>query len=143
MVNYEILEKKVAYVQELLQDAKKYLDDYEKSKDKRDKLALEREIEKIVETSIKINKEMLKIKNKFPPTYKDSFLYLEILQVFEKKFLQESAETAIFRNELAHEYMSMSSFYSLENMKKIIKLYPKYFLNLVDFLENEQKKKDE
>lgn len=35
-------------------------------------------------------------------------------------FIEELGDTAIFRNELAHEYMRMSSFYSIKNIKKVI-----------------------
>ena len=131
----EIIQEKINFVQEKLIQAKNYLKDYENSKNKKDLLALERIIEQIVETSIKINKLILKTFNIQPLSYKESFLKLEKLNIFETDFLELLANTALFRNELAHDYMSTSNFYSLENIKKIISNYPKYLVKIIEYIE--------
>lgn len=131
----EVILQKISFVQEKLNVSKEYLNDYKNSDTEKDLEALERVVEQIVETSIKINKELLNKINIFPLSYKESFLKLEKLNLFEKNFLKILAKTATFRNELAHDYINMSSFYSLENIELIIKNYPKYLIQIIDYLD--------
>ena len=127
-MDFDLIKRKINFVRESIILAKEYLKDYGENNDRKNMLALERLAEEIVETSIKINKEILKSKKILPLSYKDSFLKLEILGLFDKEFIEILADTSTFRNELAHEYMGMSSFYSIENIRLIINNYPKYLL---------------
>ena len=135
-MNNKVLSQKISFVQEKLEIAKKYLSDYEKLNFSRDLDALERVVEQIVETSIKINKELLDSINIYPISYQESFLKLDHLGIFEKDFLEKLAKTARFRNELAHEYLDMTSFYSIENIKFILKNYPLYLIKIIKYLKN-------
>jgi uncharacterized protein YutE (UPF0331/DUF86 family) len=137
-MNYIIYEE-IKFVNENLKLGKSFLKDYELSKSTKDLFALERVSEQIVETTIKINKRILKRKNIIPSTYKESFLKLRELKFIDDNFLEKLAETAIFRNELAHDYRNMDKFYSLENIKNILELYPIYLEKLIKFLKKDKK----
>jgi len=134
-MNYIIFEE-IKFVKGNLDTAKEFLNDFEKSKSKKDLYALERVAEQIVETSIKINKRLLKEKKLFPANYKESFELLKKLDFLDKILIEKLSQTASFRNKLAHDYKDMNNFYSVKNIKNIINIYPAYLNKLIQFLEN-------
>jgi uncharacterized protein YutE (UPF0331/DUF86 family) len=97
--------------------------------------AIERDSEEIVECSVRINQDILEKKGKLASTYRESFLLLKELKIFENEFLEELGKTVIFRNKLAHEYMGMEDNLVIKNSQKILDLYPKYLLKIIEFIE--------
>ena len=129
----EVIYAKIDFVTSKLEDSKKYLKEYDRNEEDIYLCAIERVIEQVVETTIKINSEILKDQRIIPKSYKDTFLEMKTFDI-DKKLLQEMANTAKFRNELAHEYLDMSKYYAIKNIKNIIKIYPKYLKKIIEIL---------
>lgn len=136
----EKITEKVGFVNSKLKNLKIDLEEFSKVGKKDNKKrwilnSIKREVEEITETVIKINTIILKEKSIFPSSYRNSFLDLKDLNIFEIKELEELSKTAIFRNELAHEYMNLGETEVISNSKEILKLYPKYLVKLLEFIE--------
>lgn len=136
----EKITEKIGFVNSQLKNLKIDLEEFSKvSKEDNKKRwilnSIKREVEEITETVIKINTIILKDKSIFPSSYRNSFLDLKDLNIFEIKELEELSKTAIFRNELAHEYMNLGEDEVILNSKEILKLYPKYLVKVLEFIE--------
>ena len=133
-MNKQIVIHRIEFVRQKLIDAKLILNDYELLQSQRDKLALERICEEVVESATRINKEVLKLKNIIPFSYKDEFLKLKKLDIFTDEELEILSKTATFRNELAHEYLDLKNFYTISNIKTILQTYPNYLLKINQYI---------
>jgi uncharacterized protein YutE (UPF0331/DUF86 family) len=102
--------------------------------------AIERDSEEIIEISTKINQELLSLKNEVAMSYRESFEKLIDLNIFnlkeDKELLEKLANSTGFRNRLAHDYMNLDNKITINSAKQIIKIYPKYLLRIIDFIEN-------
>ena len=124
-MNVNLLKRKLDFVSKNLVLMQEILKDYKTGKEVYF-LALKRVAEEIVESAIKINFFLLNSKSKFAKSYRDSFLDLNCFEDFESDFLEEISKTAHFRNILAHEYVELTEEDVIDNIKKILELYPKY-----------------
>ncbi len=96
-------------------------------------LSSQKKAEELVEYAIKINRELLKKKNIFSHSYKESFLQLENIG-FEKEFTKKLSEITLFRNKMAHEYLNISDEeikFELDNLKI---LFPKYIKKIAEIV---------
>lgn len=114
---------------------KKYQDEKKDEEKKILLAALERKAEECVETAIKLNQQVLEAKGKIAESYYSSFIELKILKMFNDNFLKKIASTAGFRNRLAHEYMDLDEKITVDTIRKIVDLYPKYLLGMMKYLE--------
>ena len=99
--------------------------------------AMERVAEKIIESSISINQEILTESNIFAKSYFETFIKLESLNLFEKSFLEKIAKTTGFKNRLDYGFMDLDKDLTIKTIKKIPELYRKYLLTIVEFLHKE------
>jgi len=108
----EIIENRIEYIKEKIKDINFEILKYDETLDKRIKkthlAAAERWAEEIIESAININNEILKDFGKISESYYESFLELKVIDLFDDEFLEKIANTAGFRNRLAHEYMSLN-----------------------------------
>jgi len=130
----QIIENRIFYIKDKIKDITFEIEMYNKTKDKRIKkshlAAAERWAEEIVESAININNEILKDYGKISNSYYESFLELKILNIFDDKFLEKIANTAGFRNRLAHEYMDLNEDITINSLKNIPKLYKEYLIKI-------------
>ena len=131
------IKRKIDFITEELLELQEYLNKYEQTQDKMYFMLIKRYSEEICETCIKLNQLILKKKLHFPKSYQHSFLDLKDYYYFKNSDLEALANTAKFRNELAHEYIDMSAYYAVENSKKILELYPVFLKELQGILEKE------
>jgi uncharacterized protein YutE (UPF0331/DUF86 family) len=130
---------KVKYVKENIEILKSALMKYENIEDESEKIllneALERLSEKIIESCIAINQELLSEIGCFSNSYYDSFKDLNKLNIFEKDFLDNIAQMAGYRNRLAHDYMDLNFNISFNTMKKIPEMFKEYLTGVVEYLD--------
>ena len=133
------IKRKFKLIEENLEKLKQYYFDYQKPKNEKYKeitfFALKRVAEEITESAIKLNIILLKTRDIFPITYKESFLKLYEFNLFDKELAKSFAKTAQFRNILAHEYQDLTELETIENIKIILKLYPTYLIKINNFIE--------
>jgi len=97
--------------------------------------AAEKKAEEIVDCAISINKYILYDDlGKSSKSYYDSFIDLKKIEIFSDQFLEKIAQTAGFRNRLAHEYLDLNEKITIDSMKNILKLYPQYLKNIKKYL---------
>lgn len=127
-MNNDILESKLDSLTELLGKLKDILEEHKKNVNLKEFLvyAAEKKAEEAVELAVSINQELLKEKGKIALSYYDSFTNLKIFGLFENGELKELANTAGFRNRLAHEYLEIDHDLALRSMKKLLRIYPVY-----------------
>ena len=123
--------KRVDYILESLNELAYFLDQYSKKSAGMDKkgdyYAAEKKAEEIVESAIAINQDILFSSfDHVSGSYKDSFKELSRLHVFSEKQISELANTASFRNRLAHDYIFANEAVTIKEMKNILKLFPGY-----------------
>lgn len=99
----EKITEKVGFVNSQLKNLKIDLEEFSKVRKEDNKKrwilnSIKREVEEITETVIKINTIILKDKSIFPSSYRNSFLDLKDLNIFEIKEVEELSKTAIFRS---------------------------------------------
>jgi len=97
---------------------------------------MERVSEKIIESSIKINQELLSSINCFSDSYYDSFKNLSKLNLFSKDFLKKIASMAEFRNRLTQEYLDLDENITLNTIKKIPEIFSKYLKGVFNYVDN-------
>lgn len=133
-MNKITINRKINIITEKLLTLKQFLEDYKKE-EKHKKilyLASQKITEEIVESAIKINIIILKEHNIFSKSYKDSFLDLD-KKVLKIENIEKLAETAKFRNQIAHEYDIITEEDFIKSANEIIKLYPKYLKNIKEY----------
>lgn len=136
----EEINKRVLYIKKKLETLKLAIEDYSKQEKPFEKYkvikTIERDSEEIVESATRINQEILSQKNFIAESYRESFEKLfEFEIIIDKKFLEKLANTTGFRNRLAHEYMNLDDKVTFKSAEQLIKLYPKYLMNIVEYLE--------
>ena len=145
-MDFETIQRKYSYLIKKFKELKEILNEFEikKFKNEFEKQiyisALERQYEQVVETTIKLNIYILKENKAFPKTYKESFILLKEILKYNNHEIEEISKTAKFRNILAHEYQELKQEDILDNIKLVIKTYPKYVKQLkkeLDKVKNE------
>ena len=123
-----IIENKIGNLIVLLEKLEIILKEYEKNSKLKEFLfyAAEKKAEEIVELAISINQELLKFKGKMSQSYYDSFIDLNLFGVFDENFLIKLANTAGFRNRLAHDYLDIDEKVAFNTMKDMLSLYKLY-----------------
>lgn len=133
------IEKRIEYVRKRLVTLKQAISDYRDSDNfERYKClkTIERDCEEIIESSTRINQEILGSINIVGETYRDSFEKLKELDVFDDElFLTKIANTTGFRNRLAHDYIDLDEEITIKTSENILNMYPKYLLGIVKFLK--------
>lgn len=124
----EVLNNKVQSLLDLIDKLKEVLEEHKKNISLQEFLlyAAEKKAEEIVELATSINQELLRSKDKFGLSYYDSFIELKIFNVFTEDELKNLANTAGFRNRLAHDYLDVDAEVALKTMKRMIKQYAVY-----------------
>jgi len=134
----EIIENRIEYIKEKIKDINFEILKYDETLDKRIKkthlAAAERWAEEIIESAININNEILKDFGKISESYYESFLELKVIDLFDDEFLEKIANTAGFRNRLAHEYMSLNEEITINSIKNIPVLYKNYLIEINKFV---------
>lgn len=137
-MDVKIIEKRVAYMLEKLEDLSYDLDKLKITKNLRDRKtiqgAIERWSEEIVESAININNEILNSKGIISNSYFESFSNLETLNIFDSIFIRKIASTAGFRNRLAHDYMNLDDEVVLISVELILKLYKEYVEKINEYI---------
>lgn len=133
----EIIENKIGSLVTLLDKLNSILKEYEKNKELQEFLlyAAEKKAEEIVELAISVNQKLLEEKKKISISYYDSFIDLGAFGVFSTEELKELASTAGFRNRLAHEYLEIDEAIAIRSMRKILKMYPSYLIQVKKILK--------
>ena len=130
--------RKYTYIIEKFEKVKKYYENYQKEKDVDTKdmiySALQRVVEEVLESSIKLNIYILKEKGKFPKSYKESFELLKNELNFDEEKINTLASFAKFRNILAHEYHDITPEMTISKIKEIIEILPEYLKKLKEIL---------
>ena len=123
-----IFHSKIESLLLLLEKLEAILLEHEHNKDMREYLlyAAEKKAEEIVELAVSLNQELLKTKNKHSLSYYDSFIDLKVFKVFLEEDLRQLANTAGFRNRLAHDYLDVDPILALGTMQRMLPLYKKY-----------------
>ncbi|MBD3203664.1 DUF86 domain-containing protein [Candidatus Woesearchaeota archaeon] len=133
----------IDFINDNLNILKKILKKYETEDNAGEKeillAALERKAEESVESAIKLNQDLLEEKGEVAKSYYSSFIDLKKLDIFSENFLDKIASTAGFRNRLAHEYMDLDEKITIKTIKKILKIYPKYLLRIIKYVNKDQK----
>jgi len=142
-MNKEDVVKRLSYIKDNLELLKKTLQKYESSNgvDKKINLkALERFCEEIIECATRINQEILIENGDIADSYRQSFEKLSELGLFDsEEFTDKLANTTGFRNRLAHDYIDLDVKITVLSAKGILDVYPKYVLNIVEYLEKKNK----
>lgn len=137
-MDVKIIEKRVAYMLEKLEDLSYDLDKLKITKNLRDRKtiqgAIERWSEEIVESAININNEILNSKGIISNSYFESFSNLETLNIFDSNFIRKIASTAGFRNRLAHYYMNLDDEVVLISVELILNLYKEYVEKINEYI---------
>lgn len=131
MLNKQLVKRKIKLIQEdmhkLEQFSGKTFDEIEK--DNVAFAAMERYMERIVSRALDINQHMLtelgggeeKIRS-----YRDTFLALADLNVYEDDFAQQIAKSAGLRNRLVHEYNDTDPEIIFNSLKTALRDYTRY-----------------
>lgn len=130
--------RKYTYILDKFERVKKYFEDYEKEKDLDRKemvfSALQRVVEEVLESCIKLNIYILKEKGNFPKSYKESFTLLKTELDFDENKIDLLSSFAKFRNILAHEYQDITPEMTISKIKQIIEFLPEYLKKLKEIL---------
>lgn len=133
----KIILTRINFTKDNIDLLKEYILKFDNSKDKKIiNDAMERITEKIIESSIKINQELLSSINCFSESYYDSFKNLAKLNLFSDDFLKKIANMAGFRNRLAHEYLDLNDEISINTIKKIPEIFSEYLKKIFIYVEN-------
>lgn len=131
--------RKYNYTIEKLSLLKDYLEKYKVTEKKEKEIlyyALQKITEEIVKMTIKLNVFILKKNNIFPKTYRHSFIKIGEYFDMEKIRIEELANTAKFRNTIAHDYMEMDEEEFIKGARKIVNIYPEYLKKLYNRLKD-------
>lgn len=97
--------------------------------------AAQKKAEEVIETAITLNQDILYERfEHMSKSYYDTFIDLEKLGIFDKDFLKKIANTAGFRNRLAHEYMELDPQITVSSMRNLVELYPIYANTIEKYL---------
>ncbi len=136
----EIIQKRITFIIEKLEDLKYDLDKYEKIANIRDKNtvtgAIERWSEEIIESAISINNEILSSKNLISDSYYNSFILLKHFNIFDDNFIKKIASTSGFRNRLAHDYLNIDKEVMLKSARFLLTLYKEYTMKITEYINN-------
>lgn len=98
--------------------------------------AAEKKAEEIIESAISMNQEMLKKYHKhLSKSYYESFLDLRKLKIFSDDELTKLANTAGFRNRLAHDYLELHPEITLKSIENLLRIYPIYLKRIKKYLD--------
>lgn len=135
------ISKRVEYVKTKLKKLEISLKKYEnKNIDEDDKYialkAIEKDCEEIIESATRINQEILSELGEIGNTYRESFEKLEKLKLFESKdFVEKLCNTIEFRAKLMYDSINVDTEITIISAKNILKIYPKYLLKILEYVE--------
>lgn len=138
MLNKEFVEKKVSLIEE---DVKRLKDfgnmtaeeiflNYEKQ------ATVERLMERIIARAIDINQYLIRQLNKdvIPQNYRQTFLILSDLGIYDEKFGERISKSIGIRNVLIHDYDKIDFKLLYSSISDCISDYIKYCNYIIDFL---------
>lgn len=138
MLNKEFVEKKVSLIEE---DVKRLKDfgnmtaeeiflNYEKQ------ATVERLMERIIARAIDINQYLIRQLNKdvIPQNYRQTFLILSDLGIYDEKFGERISKSIGIRNVLIHDYDKIDFKLLYSSISDCISDYTKYCNYIIDFL---------
>ena len=135
----EIINSKLTYITELIEECEIRLKKYEIEENLQEKftlyLALSKLIEEIVESAIQINNIYLEEQAVLTMTYQESFEEMLKQIDINPDYLDEIISSARFRNKLVHNYSNLDEGKSILKYKRVIEAYKKYVKSIIDFLE--------
>ncbi len=104
---------------------------------KKNKYAVERLLQLIIDLALDINNMIIKSEGGYPVSdYFNSFINLIELDVFDEDFANLIAPSTGLRNRLVHEYERVNDKIVYNNIDKTISYYKKYLKYILKFLEN-------
>lgn len=141
MINKDFIKRKITLIQDemvKLSDLAKYTID-EIAKDFVKQAAVERMLEKIITRAIDINQHIIaETKNKnmsSPKDYKETFMALAELGVYDKSFAEEVSKSVGTRNMLVHEYDKVDYSRVYNSIGDCLRDYNDYCERVLKFLE--------
>ena len=103
---------------------------------KKDKYAVERLLQLIIDMALDINNMIIKSEGGYPASdYFNSFINLIELNVFDESFANEIAPSTGLRNRLVHEYEKVNDKIVYKNIDKTINYYKKYLKYILKYLD--------
>ncbi|HOI60134.1 MAG TPA: DUF86 domain-containing protein [Candidatus Pacearchaeota archaeon] len=98
---------------------------------------IERLMERIVTRAIDINQHLISCleKNKSPENYRDTFLFLSDLGIYDKDFGEKIAKSVGLRNILIHDYDKVDYTILYSSISDCILDYVKYCNYIIQFLD--------
>lgn len=132
------LRERYNFLKNEFQDLKEYkaISQQEFAENKKQRLAMERWAERMINATIDIAKLMLASEKKpVPRTYEEALLYFAFMAGFEDKEANHFARFARLRNLLAHEYLDIL----YARIQKFIKASPDYYPKIFKFIESRLK----
>jgi len=143
MINRELIESKINLITEDLETLKQFENKSIEDMAKTDSLmlyAVERLLERVIGRAIDINQHIIvesdKITEKFPYTYKETFIALFKINVLEQGFAEEISKSATLRNYLVHEYDNLDKNILQKSIGLTITEYAKYLDQVKKYISN-------
>ncbi|MGI6341080.1 MAG: type VII toxin-antitoxin system HepT family RNase toxin [Minisyncoccales bacterium] len=138
MLNKEFVEKKVSLIEEDIKRLKDFGNmtaeeiflNYEKQ------ATVERLMERIIARAIDINQYLIRQLNKdvIPQNYRQTFLILSDLGIYDEKFGERISKSIGIRNVLIHDYDKIDFKLLYSSISDCISDYIKYCNYIIDFL---------
>jgi len=138
MLNKEFVEKKVSLIEEDIKRLKDFGNmtaeeiflNYEKQ------ATVERLMERIIARAIDINQYLIRQLNKdvIPQNYRQTFLILSDLGIYDEKFGERISKSIGIRNVLIHDYDKIDYKLLYSSISDCISDYIKYCNYIIDFL---------
>lgn len=138
MLNKEFVEKKVSLIEEDIKRLKDFGNmtaeeiflNYEKQ------ATVERLMERIIARAIDINQYLMRQLNKdvIPQNYRQTFLILSDLGIYDEKFGERISKSIGIRNVLIHDYDKIDFKLLYSSISDCISDYIKYCNYIIDFL---------
>jgi len=146
MLNIKLIERKLELIKRDLARLAKYQDKSfdEVAKDWISFSAVKNLLMEVIGRGIDINlhlaRERLQPEQEQPTNYAESFLALSNLKILPKKFAQQIAKSAGFRNAVVHGYNKLDKHIVYKSIGEAIREYTQFCVYILKFLEKEIKK---
>ena len=132
------INEKLIKLEEYLKELKDYKPErfQQYISNKKNKYAVERLLQLIIDLALDINNMIIKGEGGYPASdYFNSFINLIELGVFDDDFANEIAPSTGLRNRLVHEYERVNDKIVYNNIDKTINYYKKYLKYIMKYLE--------
>jgi uncharacterized protein YutE (UPF0331/DUF86 family) len=139
MLDQDLIKRKSALIQEELLHLTEFesLTLEETARDYRTQAIVERLLERIITRAIDINQHIIAERGThlpFPRKYRETFLRLADLDVYSKKFGEQIAPSAGFRNALVHDYNNIDKEILRKSIGEAIREFNLYTTYVLDFV---------